>query len=1226
MLCATAPFYGVKPFKNPENLNRGRFRRIVTIGSPHNGSVLPYYISKLPGAIYGFLPFALRLGGVLQPKFDPFGEQIREINDPFRSIDPNARFHLIAATINGGAVSPGTNPLCYFLTGLTQPALIPTPLQPLRGNVVLPRGSDGVVDLDSQEGGTGSKTSLLGFDRSHSTPEELFGVDADRTETRDSFVADRVVSLLDGPASNFGPFMLPTLLDANRKTEIDFEVPQGILLDIVSSLIPDLTAKQATALAAFVNYSFRVSPPGSEPVAGAIGWYAEVYGSNGVTTAGVTVTVDATDATKVTVSVDDSVQGDVVLFASYGSSTGKMVIAKPVLVTSRPVGSILTGIEVQPASISARIGDKVLLEIWGVYDNGAKSLQFVSDAALAQFVSSNPSVATVDAANGLVSSISSGTTTITVTFNGLTAQADVTVPPITYIVAPSTGANGSISPDTLQNVISGGSVPFTATPNSGYIVDQWLENGTVKQSGGTSYIVSNVTALTTVQVTFKLSNNADLASLTPSAGTLTPAFTSGTTSYTESVPSATTTMSVTPTLADSAATVTVNGIAGISGSTSGPISLNVDSNTITVVVTAPDGVTTKTYTLIVTRFGTPEIAVEQPAGTGLVDGTGSRSFGSVAVGANRSLTFTIRNTGTSDLTGLGITIDGAAADAAMFSVTANPAKPVSFPSGSTTFTVRFTPTATGSKTAVLHIASNDLDESSFDITLTGNGVTDAAKPVLKLASPRAGQSVTGSVVVFRGRTTDDTKVERVEVALNGGPPQMVLNAGAPKDFDWTLQTQPENGVNTAVVTAYDEFNLPSLPITRTFTLVRQRPEFAGSYAGLATPVDAVGVTTPPARQVGLAKVTVGRTGRFSGKLTLGGSSVPVTLSATFGNGGNARFWVNRATASALEIKRKGLPPLFLALNLDVSAPLAQQITGTLTENGTVVSMLELNRALYTAGKIPAGSPLKHVPASVLNPLTDKGAYTCIFQAIAPPNEGLAAVGYPQGDGWALAKVKSSGAVTIAGKLADGQPVSFSGYLSQNNVLPLYLKLYAGTGTVSGPVSFRDVPGQSDADGVGLRWFKPGNPRDTAYRSGWLGGIKVDLLGSKFVSPLLTPLATRKTLLGNNPVPPATAPNAQFALSDGGLAGGLSNPLSVNVRNRVTVIYAQTGAPRLGVTLSGNGKFTGSFTHPPSGRRTTVAGVLLQKTQTGSGYFLGAPATGAPAGSPKQSGAVTISAQ
>jgi hypothetical protein len=50
---------------------------------------------------------------------------------------------------------------------------------------------------------------------------------------------------------------------------------------------------------------------------------------------------------------------------------------------------------------------------------------------------------------------------------------------------------------------------------------------------------------------------------------------------------------------------------------------------------------------------------------------------------------------------------------------------VTGPSGSTAFTVTFAPTVSGSKTAVLHISNNDSDESPFDITLTGVGVTSS---------------------------------------------------------------------------------------------------------------------------------------------------------------------------------------------------------------------------------------------------------------------------------------------------------------------------------------------------------------------------------------------------------------------------------------------------------------------------------------------------------------------
>ncbi|MCX6866660.1 MAG: choice-of-anchor D domain-containing protein, partial [Verrucomicrobia bacterium] len=116
---------------------------------------------------------------------------------------------------------------------------------------------------------------------------------------------------------------------------------------------------------------------------------------------------------------------------------------------------------------------------------------------------------------------------------------------------------------------------------------------------------------------------------------------------------------------------------------------------------------------------TPEIAVEQPAGTNIAD-AGAKAFGSVNVGSNTSLTFTIRNTGTANLTGLAITKDGT--NPADFTVTSSPATPVAGPNGTTTFTVQFAPGAVGPRSAVIHIANNDSDENPFDITLTGTGI------------------------------------------------------------------------------------------------------------------------------------------------------------------------------------------------------------------------------------------------------------------------------------------------------------------------------------------------------------------------------------------------------------------------------------------------------------------------------------------------------------------------
>jgi len=86
---------------------------------------------------------------------------------------------------------------------------------------------------------------------------------------------------------------------------------------------------------------------------------------------------------------------------------------------------------------------------------------------------------------------------------------------------------------------------------------------------------------------------ATLSNLALSSGTLNPVFSSGVLVYSATVPNAVTSEAVTPTLSDSAASVT--SITGTSGFVVGP-------NTITVHTLAQDGATSLTYSVTVTRL------------------------------------------------------------------------------------------------------------------------------------------------------------------------------------------------------------------------------------------------------------------------------------------------------------------------------------------------------------------------------------------------------------------------------------------------------------------------------------------------------------------------------------------------------------------------------------------------------------------------------------------------
>jgi uncharacterized repeat protein (TIGR01451 family) len=97
--------------------------------------------------------------------------------------------------------------------------------------------------------------------------------------------------------------------------------------------------------------------------------------------------------------------------------------------------------------------------------------------------------------------------------------------------------------------------------------------------------------------------DARLASLAVSSGALTPAFISTTTSYTAEVTNLTNSVTVTPTVSDANATLSVNGTPLGSGEPFTLTPLVVGPNVISTTVTAEDGVTQQTYVITVTRLG-----------------------------------------------------------------------------------------------------------------------------------------------------------------------------------------------------------------------------------------------------------------------------------------------------------------------------------------------------------------------------------------------------------------------------------------------------------------------------------------------------------------------------------------------------------------------------------------------------------------------------------------------
>jgi hypothetical protein len=140
--------------------------------------------------------------------------------------------------------------------------------------------------------------------------------------------------------------------------------------------------------------------------------------------------------------------------------------------------------------------------------------------------------------------------------------------------------------------------------------------------------------------------------------------------------------------------------------------------TVTIYNDDPDE---NPYNFTISGTGTaanPEINVRQGA-TDIASG-GSYDFGLANVGADKTATFTIQNLGGANLNLTGspkVQLGGNLFD---FAVASQPSSPVAA-GGSATFSLAFTPTAEGLKTATITIPNNDSDENPYTFTITGTG-------------------------------------------------------------------------------------------------------------------------------------------------------------------------------------------------------------------------------------------------------------------------------------------------------------------------------------------------------------------------------------------------------------------------------------------------------------------------------------------------------------------------
>jgi uncharacterized delta-60 repeat protein len=166
----------------------------------------------------------------------------------------------------------------------------------------------------------------------------------------------------------------------------------------------------------------------------------------------------------------------------------------------------------------------------------------------------------------------------------------------------------------------------------------------------------------------------------------------------------------------------------------------------------------------------PEIVVEQPAGNDVIDGGAGIVVGTVNPGGATSKTFTIRNTGTTELKLGTFSIDGANSGAFVVNLTGTASSVT--PGNSTTFSVSFVPGAGGAGVyhAVLHIANDDSDENPFDIALTGTVLA----PEIVVEQPTGNVVTDGGAAIVIGTVNPGGNTSKTFTIRNTGTTDLTL--------------------------------------------------------------------------------------------------------------------------------------------------------------------------------------------------------------------------------------------------------------------------------------------------------------------------------------------------------------------------------------------------------------------------------------------------------------------
>jgi hypothetical protein len=502
-----------------------------------------------------------------------------------------------------------------------------------------------------------------------------------------------------------------------------------------------------------------------------------------------------------------------------------------------------------------------------------------------------------------------------------------------------------------------------------------------------------------------------------------------------------------------------------------------------------------------------------------------------------------------------------------------------------------------------------------------NVVPDTAAPVVTVTSLTNNAVVTNEALVIRGKATDNARVDQVWFQLNTNGWQRATGTNK-----WEAFVTFNPGTNVFRVYALDASSNRSANVKLTLFRLVERPLLLSSE-GCG---EVVGATNGQERWIGrgytltaipctnflfshwsgrlndepeLAFITHAATWSFimRSNLVLRATFVANPFSDLVGTYHGLLYQPDEARhessgALTLTLKRSGAYsatlqmagqdyPLSGRFSLDGRATNGTTCCGSNTLLVEWVLDLDHTRTNYLTGRVTPGSGAweaqllgDRAPVYGNSSSPYRGKYTLII----PGARDAAVTDRPVGDGYGSATVDAGGLLTLAGRLADGKPITQSVPVSTNGVYPLYLPLYGGEGLALSWVQLNSLPLPANRlVGDKLLWERPKISNAPYYPEGF--EFVTSVVGSKYAA--------------SSPVLPFTEGAITF------VGGNLPEPFT----NRVTLTASNTvingGQQPFTMTITrSNGLFNGTVTLPGAMNSVAFQGAILQDQTNGLGFF------------------------